>query len=118
MAISDVRRQLRELVRRKPLGVATATVLGLALLAGATASPVVQAAEKEALQAALQRYRQAIEKVCETGVTPEMVRLYEATVKAADEARYGRGRDSNFWGPKNPTHAWLDCVQADGSTQR
>lgn len=112
MSLRDARRRLTELVRWKTLGTTAVALLCLVLLVGITDA---RAAEKnEALQAALQQYRRSLEKVCDTGVTPELVRLYEAAVKAADQAKYGRGRGSNFWGPKNPTHAWLDCIQADG----
>lgn len=67
-----------------------------------------------ALPAAVQRYLNALEHVCDTRVTPELGRLHQEAVKAADAAKYGGGRNSNFWGLRTPEHAWADCFQAGG----
>ena len=66
------------------------------------------------LEAALQRYEQARPHICQTGATPEHIRLYEELVKATEAARYGGGRESNFWGPRPPELAYQDCFQAPG----
>lgn len=66
------------------------------------------------IDAALQRYEQARAHICQTGVTAEHIRLYEELVKATEAARYGGGRESNFWGPRPPELAYLDCFQAPG----
>jgi hypothetical protein len=63
-------------------------------------------------------YWSALEKVCETGVTPELIQLYEATVKAVDAAGYGAGRGSNFWGPRDPELAWLNCFESPSGDYR
>lgn len=81
-------------------------LLMLALLA-----PVATA---EAFEAEVKRYLEAVLRVCQTGVTPELVQVYEQALKAADDAKYGGGRASNFWGPKDPERSYLDCVQAPG----
>lgn len=67
-------------------------------------------------RAELEAYWRALRRVCETGPTPELVSLYQAAVKAADDARYGGGRNSNFWSPKSPEQAWLDCFQTPGGS--
>lgn len=61
-----------------------------------------------------QRYLKALERVCDDRVTPELVRLHQEAVKALDAAKYGGGRNSNFWGVRTPEHAWQDCFQAGG----
>ena len=66
------------------------------------------------IDAALQRYEQARAHICQTGVTAEHIRLYEELVKATEAARYGGGRESNFWGPRPPELAYQDCFQAPG----
>ena len=65
-------------------------------------------------EAALQQYEAARAHICETGVTPEHVRLYQELVKATEAARYGGGRGSNFWGPRPPELAYQDCFQSPG----
>lgn len=91
-------------------------VLGLSILLSMPGSqPGVAAAQTAgALPAEVQRYLKALEQVCDTRVTPELVRLHQEAVRAADAAKYGGGRNSNFWGLRTPEHAWLDCFQADG----
>ena len=66
------------------------------------------------IEAALQQYEQARAHICQTGVRPEHVRLYEEVVKATEAAQYGGGRESNFWGPRSPELAYQDCFQAPG----
>ncbi len=61
--------------------------------------------------AQLEAYRQALTQVCHTGVTPELIALYEAVLRAADRAEYGAGRGSNFGGPRPPQFADQDCFQ-------
>jgi hypothetical protein len=51
-------------------------------------------------------------------VTPELIQLYEATVKAVDAAGYGAGRGSNFWGPRDPELAWLNCFESPSGDYR
>ncbi len=67
-----------------------------------------------AFEAELQRYYRAIEQICQTGVTPEVTTLYEDARRAVDEARYGAGRDNNFWGVKTPERAHNECFQSPG----
>lgn len=81
------------------------------LLTLALFAPVATA---RAFEAEVNRYLEAVSRVCHTGVTPELVRLYEQALKAADDAKYGGGRASNFWGPKDPERSYQDCVQAPG----
>ncbi|MBI4611939.1 MAG: hypothetical protein HY726_23360 [Candidatus Rokubacteria bacterium] len=86
----------------------TIVVLTLTLLALVAVGPAW------AFQGELEAYWRSLKDVCDTGVTPEMTRRYQAAVKAADTAGYGGGRASNFWAPKNPETAYLDCFQAGG----
>ncbi|MBI4635967.1 MAG: hypothetical protein HY727_06410 [Candidatus Rokubacteria bacterium] len=78
----------------------------------ALALVLVSASPARAYEAEAQAYVKALESICTTGVTPEVKKLYEAYVKAVDLAEYGRGRGSNFGGPKDPEHAHHECVQA------
>ncbi len=87
---------------------AVLAVLGLALLA--------TAGRALAFRAELQRYYRAIEQICRTGVTPEVTKLYEDARRAVDEAKYGGGRDGNFFGVKTPEQARDECFQAPGKT--
>jgi hypothetical protein len=66
------------------------------------------------IDAALQQYEQARAHICQTGVAPEHIRLYDELVKATEAARYGGGRESNFWGPRPPELAYQDCFQSPG----
>jgi hypothetical protein len=85
---------------------ASLVVLGLALLA--------PAADALAFQAELQRYYRALDQICRTGVTPEVTRFYEEARRAVDAAKYGGGRDNNFWGVKTPEQAYNECFQSPG----
>ena len=92
---------------RPRLAVLGALVLGLLV----TARPVA------AFQAEVARYYESVAGVCQTGVTPVMRVAYEQAREAVERARYGYGRESNFWGLKTPEGFWLDCFQApDGKT--
>lgn len=90
-------------ITRKSTALALASLL--LVLAASTA-----AADEDAVAA----YRRAIDRICYTGVTPELERLHAAAVKALDAAGYGGGRGSNFGGMRTPEQAYLDCVQAPG----
>ena len=75
------------------------------------------AAPAAAFQAEVARYHRSVADVCLTGVTPAMQAAYEEARLAVERARYGSGRDNNFWGLKTPEGFWLDCFQApDGKT--
>jgi hypothetical protein len=70
-----------------------------------------------AYQAEVARYYQSVAPVCHTGVTPAMRAAYDEARLAVERARYGGGRDNNFWGLKSPEGFWLDCFQApDGKS--
>ncbi len=90
----------------------SAVLFGVALLAAAGDACAFQA---QPFQAELQRYYKAIEDICRTGVTPDIVKLYEDARRAVDAAGYGSGRDNNFWGVKTPEQAHNACFQAPGS---
>lgn len=93
-------------------------VLGLAMVLAATdAQPALAADTTGTLPGEVWRYLQVLERVCETRVTPELVRLHQEAVKAFDTAKYGGGRDSNFFGVRTPEHAYVDCFQADGEVR-
>ena len=70
--------------------------------------------QAQPFQAELQRYYKAIEQICRTGVTPDVVTLYEDARRAVDAAGYGSGRDNNFWGVKTPEQAHNECFQSHG----
>jgi hypothetical protein len=70
------------------------------------------------VQEAVQAYQRAVALVCEKNVTPEMVRLYQAALKEMETARYGQGRDSNFFGLRTPERAHSDCLQTPGVLSR
>lgn len=72
------------------------------------------ALQNEPFQGALQRYYKAIEDICRTGVTPDLVQLYEEARQAVAAAGFGGGRDNNFWGVKPPDRAHNDCFQSPG----
>lgn len=84
-------------------------VLGVALILAALAAPPALA-----FQAEVHRYYQAVNHVCSTGVTPELIRLYQEATRAVESAQYGGGRGNNFWGVKTPEQAWLACFQSPG----
>jgi hypothetical protein len=87
----------------------SAIVLSGALLAAAADTLGFQL---EPFQPALQRYYKAIEDICRTGVTPDLVRLYDDARQAVEAAGYGGGRDNNFWGVKPPDRAYNECFQS------
>jgi hypothetical protein len=86
------------------------TMLGLLLAAGVPAAPAL------AFEAEVARYHRVVADVCTTGITPAMHAAYEEARQAVERARYGSGRDNNFWGLKTPEGFWLDCFQSDGKT--
>ena len=75
---------------------------------------VAVAGDALAFQAELGRYFRALNDICRTGVTPDIVRVYEEAATAVEKAKYGGGRDNNFWGVKTPENAWLSCFQSPG----
>lgn len=83
-------------------------VLSVAFTALLAAGPA------SAFEVELDRYWQALARVCETGVSADLIRLHQEAVSAIDAAAVGGGRASNFWNPRTPEHAYLDCVQAPG----
>jgi hypothetical protein len=84
-------------------------VVALAVLAAAGPA--------DAFQGEVARYHAAVADICQTGVTPVIQRAYEHAYQALERARYGSGRDNNFWGLKSPEGFWLDCFQGlDGKT--
>ena len=60
------------------------------------------------------RYSFAINRVCDTGVTPELVALYRQVDKIWDGQPTGGGRGSNFGGAREPQLAWHACFQSPG----
>ena len=87
--------------------------LGLCLVVVAGPGDAI-AFQNEPFQGALQRYYQALQDICRTGVTPDLVQLYEEARQAVEAAGYGGGRDNNFWGVKPPDRAHNDCFQSPG----
>ncbi len=83
--------------------VAKGAALGVAILMVA----VPGAAQERELRA----YRQALDRICVTGVTPEIVRLYEAAVTAVDAAKRAPRQPSNVGSPRPPDLAYEDCYQ-------
>lgn len=85
-------------------------VLGAALvLAAVTAAAAVEAVESE-----YTKYAASTAKICESGVTPEMEARYASLVRTVEDAKYGYGRASNFWGPTSPVELYNRCFQAPG----
>jgi hypothetical protein len=73
-----------------------------------TASTPVAAFQKE-----MERYQHAINpKICVTGISPEVVRLYDDAVDALQKARQGLGHEANFFGPMSPEAAFANCFQS------
>lgn len=60
------------------------------------------------------RYHDALDRICETGVTAESVALYHAVGKLWDAQPTGGGRGSNFGGARDPELAWHACFQSPG----
>lgn len=88
-------------------------LLVAAVLGGcATGTPPPQsppAASPMAFEAELSAYRWALESVCQRSVPEDLVRRYEALVRAMDAGSYGYGRDGNFAGVRPPRLAYADC---------
>jgi hypothetical protein len=63
-------------------------------------------------------YQRALAQVCQTKVTPEVIRLYQDALKEMETTRYGHGRDSNFFGLRAPERAYNDCFQGTGVMPR
>lgn len=87
--------------------------LGLCLVVVAGPGDAI-AFQNEPFQPALQRYYKALQDICRTGVTPDLVTLYEEARRAVEAADFGGGRDNNFWGVKPPDRAHNDCFQSPG----
>ncbi len=85
--------------------------IGLCLVLVAASGDAL-AVQNEPFQPALQRYYKAIEDICRTGVTPDIVTLYEDAREAVEAAGYGGGRNNNFWGVKPPDRAYNECFQS------
>lgn len=85
-------------------------VLGTAIvLVAVTAAAAVEAVESE-----FTKYAASMAKICEFGVTPEMEANYQFVIRAMEDAKYGYGRSSNFWGPSAPDDLYHRCFQAPG----
>ena len=82
------------------------------LLAVAPVSPG-QAQDFKSVE--IQRYYQAVEPICQTGITPEIVKRYEEATRALETAKYGGGRDSNFFGLTSPESFYNRCFQSPGN---
>ncbi|HLC42840.1 MAG TPA: hypothetical protein VJO34_14605 [Methylomirabilota bacterium] len=105
----------------------------LAVVALMAATPAI------ALQAEMERYQQVIDlrEMCNTGITQEIVQLYQAAVAALDATNDGAGRlassktpidaaqssaagtstsnvESNFYGPIAPELALANCTGGGG----
>ena len=89
------------------------SALGLCLVLVAASGDAL-ALQNEPFQPALQRYYRAIEDICRTGVTTDIVGRYEDARQAVEAAGYGGGRDNNFWGVKAPDQAYTECFQSPG----
>lgn len=95
----------------RPLGVVGVMVAGV-LVAG-TALPA-----RAQQQPHVVAYQRALAQVCQTKVTPEVIRLYQDALKEMESTRYGHGRDSNFFGLRAPDRAYNDCFQGTGVMPR
>ena len=112
------------------------------LLASLVVAALMAATPAVAFQAEMERYQRAIEprSICNTGITQEIVQLYEVAVAAMDTANYGAGRqpslartsspidaaqssnvaksgaqgESNFFGPISPELALANCSGGGG----
>ena len=87
-------------------------VVSVAALVAVTAVSAASAGE------AVDAYRRALTKVCQTQVTPELVRQYQAALKELEAASEGFGRGSNFAGLRDPYLAYNDCWQLPGVLSR
>jgi len=93
-------------------------IASLAMRAALVLGLLAAAAPAAAFQAEVARYHDAVRDICQTGITPAIAAAYEQARQAVERARYGSGRDNNFWGLKSPEGFWLDCFQSpsDGKT--
>lgn len=107
------------------------TMVTLALL------PAMLVPGAPAAAAGHDRYSRALERICETGITPEAEAAYRelasALAKEASPFEFStttavglptrkrvairttdgpHGKATDFWGPRTPEHAYLNCVQA------
>jgi hypothetical protein len=62
----------------------------------------------------LGKYWDGLKRICVTGITPELTRLYNDAVRAMNTVGQGGGRSSNFAGVRTPEHAYGDCFQSPG----
>ncbi len=88
-----------------------ALVFGL-IMAAAVGTAADAAENQSEFAQEVRAYQEATVRVCETGVTPEMRRLYVAAQHALDHARYGGGTGSNFFGLKSPEDLYQACFQS------
>jgi len=88
-----------------------AVLIGLFAIALALVGAASAATTYPAL---LTAYERSLLPICQTGIMAEHVRLYEALVKVADETDFGRGRNSNFAGPRTPEMAYQTCFRGGG----
>jgi len=86
----------------------------LAMRAALALGLLAAAAPAAAFQAEVARYHHAVRDICQTGITPAIAAAYEQARQAVERARYGSGRDNNFWGVKSPEGFRLDCFQSPG----
>jgi hypothetical protein len=84
------------------------------LLVTMTAALVAAAPPAAMAEDARQAYLRELAHVCKRQVTPELVRLYQEAVKAAEASRNAYGQNSNFHGIRDPYMAYSDCVQGPG----
>ena len=89
-------------------------VWGVAAVVLAAVAPPAAVAQQETVVA----YLRAVAKVCQTKVTPELVRLYQDAQREMETARSGQGQDSNFFGLRTPDRAYNDCFQGTGVVPR
>ncbi len=84
------------------------------LRAFGVAALVVGAVSGASAGDAVDAYRRALAQVCQSRVTPELVRQYEAALKELEASGEGFGRGSNFAGLRDPYLALKDCWQLPG----
>jgi hypothetical protein len=63
----------------------------------------------------LQRYYRSLDQICQTGITSEIVKRYEDALRAVEAAKYGGGRDNNFFGLSSPESLYNRCFQSPGN---
>ncbi len=79
-------------------------IAGLALL-------LLMASGAAALEDELKAYQQVLSRVCITGVTRELERLYQAALRAVEAAKSAGQIPRSFAGLRSPERAYLDCFQ-------